>query len=69
MPYLDLLKDYLAKQGPPRPGLVPKSGDPEHPVRWIRPTGVQGASPKRTPKIENFPGMDYKVYTLKLIKE
>jgi hypothetical protein len=23
--------------GPPRPGLVPKSGDPAHPVRWLRP--------------------------------
>ncbi len=27
----------LTKAGPPRPGLVPQSGDPEHPVRWIRP--------------------------------
>lgn len=27
----------LAKAGPPQPGLVPQSGDPEHPVRWIRP--------------------------------
>ena len=27
----------LLKAGPPRAGLVPQSGDPEHPVRWIRP--------------------------------
>ena len=29
------------KQGPPRPGLVPQSGDPERPVRWIRPREEQ----------------------------
>ncbi len=28
----------VEKQEPPRPGLVPQSGDPEHPYRWIRPT-------------------------------
>jgi hypothetical protein len=28
---------YISKQGPPRPGLVPQSGDPEHPKHWIRP--------------------------------
>lgn len=27
----------IKKQKPPRPGLVPQSGDPEHPVRWVRP--------------------------------
>ncbi len=27
----------LIKAGPPRPGLVPQSGDPEHPGRWVRP--------------------------------
>jgi DNA topoisomerase I len=27
---------FISKQ-PPRPGLVPQSGDPEHPVRWVRP--------------------------------
>ena len=26
----------VSKAGPPRAGLVPQSGDPEHPVRWIR---------------------------------
>lgn len=25
------------KQQPPRPGLVPQSGDPRHPKHWIRP--------------------------------
>ncbi len=28
----------IHKQGPPRPGLVPESGDPKHPFRWIRPS-------------------------------
>ena len=27
----------LQKQGPPRPGLVPKSGDWQHPDHWILP--------------------------------
>ena len=27
----------MRKQGPPRPGLVPQSGDPTHPGRWIKP--------------------------------
>lgn len=27
----------LTFRGPPRPGLIPQSGDPEHPYRWIRP--------------------------------
>ena len=27
----------LIKQGPSRPGLVPQSGDPAHPGRWVRP--------------------------------
>ncbi len=34
------------KQGPPRPGLVPQSGDPEHPVRWIKPKGDNVEKPK-----------------------
>jgi DNA topoisomerase IB len=49
MPTLDLTRqekwvpsvtedaEALKKQGPPRPGLVPQSGDVEHPVRWVRP--------------------------------
>ena len=32
----------VEKQGPPRPGLIPQSGDPQHPVRWVRPE-EQGA--------------------------
>lgn len=27
----------VTKQGPPRLGLVPQSGDPQHPYRWVRP--------------------------------
>ena len=33
---LEKLNNWLEKQ-PPRPGLVPKSGDWQHPYRWIRP--------------------------------
>ena len=29
--------ESVNKAGPPRPGLVPQSGDPERPVRWVRP--------------------------------
>lgn len=39
----------LDKANPPRPGLVPQSGDWEHPVRWIRPGPLEGASEKITP--------------------
>ncbi len=31
----------LTKAGPPRPGLVPQSGDPEHPKRWVRPEDAE----------------------------
>ena len=34
------LPPILGKAGPPRPGLVPQSGDPQHPYRWIRPPKV-----------------------------
>ncbi len=27
----------IEKQGPPRPGLVPKSGDYEYPDHWVLP--------------------------------
>ncbi len=27
----------MIAKGPPRPGLVPQSGDPQHPVRWVLP--------------------------------
>jgi hypothetical protein len=37
--------EKLTKQ-PPRPGLVPQSGDPEHPVRWVRPQEQEEAKPK-----------------------
>ena len=29
--------DAIMKAGPPREGLVPQSGDPEHSGRWIKP--------------------------------
>ncbi len=32
--------DRTFSNGPPRPGLVPKSGDPQHPERWIRPANA-----------------------------
>jgi hypothetical protein len=41
---------FISKQ-PPRPGLVPESGDPEHPYRWIRPKD-DDISPKLTPEQE-----------------
>ncbi len=49
----------LTKAGPPRPGLVPQSGDPEHPGRWVRPEdGVEGADaiekPVLTPKVKGW---------------
>lgn len=31
------LEEQLKKAGPPRPGLVPESGDPQHPKHWVRP--------------------------------
>ena len=37
---IGVLKRIVRKQGPPRSGLVPQSGDPEHPVRWVRPTST-----------------------------
>lgn len=37
--------EKLMKAGPPPPGLVPQSGDPEHPIRWIRPK--EDAAPKQ----------------------
>jgi len=40
--YLKQLQRFLKKQRSPRPGLVPQSGDPMHPYRWIRPAGRQG---------------------------
>ena len=33
--------DIIKKAAPPREGLVPQSGDPEHPVRWIKPKASQ----------------------------
>ena len=33
----------VVKAGPPRPGLVPQSGDWEHPGRWVRPEGEKTA--------------------------
>ncbi len=38
--------DIIKKAAPPREGLVPQSGDPEHPVRWIRPKDGKGKEPK-----------------------
>ncbi len=35
----------VIRKQPPRPGLVPQSGNPEHPVRWIRPEGEQRLDP------------------------
>ncbi len=32
----------LVKAGPPRPGLVPQSGNPEHPGRWVKPSETSG---------------------------
>lgn len=34
---------------PPRQGLVPKSGDPQHPGRWVRPQDADGAGDKGEP--------------------
>ena len=48
--------EKLIKVGPPRPGLVPQSGDPEHPGRWVRPedagtpAGEVGSGEAFTPK-------------------
>ncbi len=38
------LQKFLTAKGPPRPGLVPQSGNPEHPGRWVRPS--EGGSSK-----------------------
>jgi hypothetical protein len=41
-----------AKSGPPRPGLVPETGDPQHPGHWVRPdrgAGGEGESGKPDP--------------------
>ncbi len=41
------LQKYQARKGPPRPGLVPQSGDPQHPVRWVLPaSGKPAEKPK-----------------------
>lgn len=37
---LSILERLTRLAGPPHPGLVPQSGDPEHPVRWVRPEGA-----------------------------
>ena len=33
---VDVLARRVLKAGPPRSGLVPQSGDPQHPDRWVR---------------------------------
>lgn len=38
---LSRLGTLVSKQ-PPRPGLIPQTGDPMHPGRWIRPEDAQG---------------------------
>jgi hypothetical protein len=40
----------IEKAGPPRPGLVPQSGDPEHPVRWVRPEEYDDEPEEERPK-------------------
>ncbi len=53
------VKEQLEKSGPPRPGLVPQSGDPEHPDRWILPAGNEDVAPvkqHRSPGKRGRPG-------------
>lgn len=44
------LELLLQKAGPPRPGLVPQSGDPQHPGRWVRPEGADAEQKPTAPK-------------------
>ncbi len=41
------LRTIYKRAGPPSPGLVPQSGDPAHPVRWVRPNDVAHAEGTR----------------------
>ncbi len=43
----------IVKAGPPREGLVPQSGDPEHPKHWVKPQDAD--QPKDEPKAETAP--------------
>ncbi len=45
---IGLVPNTMRKNGPPRPGLVPQSGDPQHPYRWVRPKDAQpGQAPQQ----------------------
>lgn len=42
----DIPQEPIEKAGPPRPGLVPQSGDPDAPVRWVLPPSEEGEEGK-----------------------
>ena len=48
---LTKLNDFLEKLQPPRQGLVPKSGDWEHPYRWVLPEGEKQKPGEELPEV------------------
>ncbi|MEK6840333.1 MAG: DEAD/DEAH box helicase family protein [Nanoarchaeota archaeon] len=53
--FLEEQNPILFKEGPPRPGLVPQSGDYQRPFRWIRPKELLGQKNKMvSSNIQNF---------------
>ena len=52
---VDRLINWIEKQQPPRPGLIPKTGDWRHPYRWIVPEKVSNKTPLSIPEfIQSF---------------
>lgn len=44
------------KKQPPHEGLIPQSGDPQHPGRWIRPDARNGGAKKPSTPKPKWPG-------------
>jgi len=44
----DIFIEWVNKQQPPRPGLVPQSGDWQHPYRWVRPKKEISSNKRKT---------------------
>lgn len=55
---LNSIDNILEKQ--PRPGLVPKSGDPKHPYRWVRPETARIGLTTGTPETPRMTSAQYK---------
>ena len=57
----------LRKQ--PRSGLVPESGDPEHPYRWVRPEQAQGGAQGQAPAASPYADDDPRGSTLEFLED